>query len=88
MGIIKTARNDFSAALAAFKASTTTNRAQRRKYVAALVTAGQEWLARFDAQDNAAASDFAASKPGQFNAFLDALPEPVLDAAPATDPVP
>lgn len=75
MGIIATARNDAAAAFAAFKTATTPNRAQKRRYVAALVTWGQEWLARFDAQENAAAADFAASKPGQFNAFVDALPE-------------
>jgi hypothetical protein len=79
MGIIATARADFASAFAAFKATTPT-RAQRRRYVAALVTAGQEWLARFDAQENAAAQDFAASKPGQFSTFVDALPEPALYA--------
>ena len=79
MGIIATARNDFTSAFAAFKLTTPT-RTQRRRYVAALVTAGQEWLARFDAQDNASAADFAASKAAQFNAFVDALPEPALDA--------
>ena len=88
MGIIKQAADDFDAALTAFKAATTPNRAQRRKYVAALGTRGQEWLARFDAQDNAAPGDFAASKQAQYRTFVDALPEPVLDAAPATDPVP
>lgn len=82
MGIIKTAADDFDAALAAFKATTSPTRAQRRKYVAALVTRGQEWLARFDAQDNAAPADFAASKAGQFKAFTDALPDPQLDANP------
>jgi hypothetical protein len=88
MGLIATARNDFTAAFAAFKATTPT-RAQRRRYVAALVTAGQEWLARFDAQENAAAADFAASKPGQFSTFVDALPEPALDAVdPLADAVP
>lgn len=79
MGIIKTAADDFDAALAAFKAATSPTRAQRRKYVAALVTRGQEWLARFDAQANAAPADFAASKAGQFRAFTDALPDVALD---------
>jgi hypothetical protein len=79
MGIIATARNDFTAAFAAFKLTTPT-RAQKRRYVAALVTAGQEWLAKHDAQENAAAADFAASKPGQFDAFVGSLPEPVLYA--------
>ena len=81
MGIIKTASDDFDAALTAFR-STNPTRAQRRKYVAALVTRGQEWLARFDAQDNAAPGDFAASKQAQFRAFADALPEPQLDTNP------
>lgn len=84
MGIIKTARDDFQADVAAFKA-TGPNRAQLRKYVAALVTAGQEWLAKFDAQDNAAASDFAASKRAQFNTYVDALPEPTLPAVNPAD---
>ena len=58
-----------------------------RRQVAGLVTAGQEWLAKFDAADNAAASDFAASKPAQFTTFVDALPDPVLAAGDPTDPV-
>lgn len=86
MGILKTAHDDFESIFAAFKAATTPTRAQKRKYVAALVTAGQEWLAKFDAQENSAAADFAASKPGQFSTFVDALPEPTIAAAPATDP--
>ena len=79
MGIIATARADATAAFAAFKLATTPNRAQRRKYDAALVTWGQEWLAKFDEQENAAPTDFAASKQGQFNAFLNALPEVTPD---------
>ena len=88
MGIIATARADFTAAFAAFKATSPT-RVQRRRYVAALVTAGQEWLAKHDAQDNAAAQVFADSKPAQFSTFVDALPEPALDAVdPLADAVP
>ena len=79
MGIIATARNDAAAAFAAFKLASTPTRAQKRRYVAALVTWGQEWLARFDAQENAAPVDFAASKAAQYNTFLDALPEVVPD---------
>lgn len=79
MGIIATARADAAAAFAAFKAATTPTRAQKRKYVAALVTWGQEWLARFDAQEAAAPVDFAASKPAQYSTFLDALPEVTPD---------
>jgi hypothetical protein len=87
MGIIKQASDDFDADLVAFKASATPTRAQLRKYVAALVTRGQEWLAKRDAQDASAASDFAASKAAQFSNFTDALPDPTLSVAPATDPV-
>ena len=79
MGIIKQARDQFAADVAAFKASNPT-RAQMRKYVAALVDAGNEWLAKRDAQDAAAPADFAASKQGQFNAFVDALPDVNLAA--------
>lgn len=79
MGIIKTARDDFAADVAAFKMAATPTRAQLRKYVASLVTAGQEWLAKRDADDNGAAQAFADSKPGQFSTFVDALPDPTLD---------
>lgn len=79
MGIIATARNDAAAAFAAFKLATTPNRTQKRRYVAALVTWGQEWLARFDEQENAAPADFAASKQAQFTTFVAALPDPTLD---------
>jgi len=75
MGITKTARDDFSADLAAFKATTTPNREQLRKYVSALTNAGLEWLSKRDAQDTTALSDFAASKQGQWNSFTDALPD-------------
>lgn len=77
MGIIKTATDQFQADVAAFKATNPT-RAQKRKYVAAIVNAGNEWLAKFDAQDNAAPADFAASKAGQFQTFTDGIADPVL----------
>lgn len=80
MGIIKTARDDFSAALAAFRAATSPNRNQRRKYVAALVDAGNEWLAKHDAQEGAAPAAFAATRQGQYNTFVDGLPDIALDA--------
>lgn len=80
MGIIKTARDDFAADVAAFKAASTPTRAQLRKYVAALVDAGNEWLAKRDAQDVAAPSAFASSKQAQFNTFVDELPDVALDA--------
>lgn len=80
-------RDQFLAALAAIKAGTTT-RAQRRRQVAALVTAGQEWLARHDTQSNASAQAFADSKPAQYQTFLDALPAVTVDAADPADQVP
>lgn len=79
MGIIKTASDDFDADVAAFKLSATPTRAQLRKYVAALVTRGQTWLSKRDADDNGAAQAFADSKPAQFSTFVDALPDPTLD---------
>lgn len=82
MGIGRDQFRDVS--LPAFRAATT-NRRQLRRAVASLVTAGQEWLARFDAQENKAAADFAASRPGQFNTFVDALPDVTLDAVDPTD---
>ena len=78
MGIRKTASDDFTAAFAAFKATSPT-RTQRRTYVAAIVNAGHEWLAKFDAQDNAAPADFAASKASQYQTFTDALTDPALN---------
>ncbi len=77
MGIIKQARDQFAANVATFK-GTAPSRTQMRKYVAAMKDAADEWLAKCDAQDNAAPNDFAASKQSQFNTFLDALPDPVL----------
>lgn len=88
MGILKQAADDFDAVFAAFKAATTPNRTQKRKYVAALVTRGQEWLAKHDAQEAAAPVDFAASKQAQFATFVDALPEPTLAVAPTSDTTP
>lgn len=83
MGIKRIAADNFEEDLAAFKASGPT-RAQKRKYVAALVDRASEWLSKFDAQEAAAPANFAASKQAQFNAHLDALGEPelaVIDAA-------
>jgi len=82
MGIIATARTAFRASLATFKASNP-NRNQLRRFVAATVDAGNEWLAKFDAQESAAPADFAATKPALYAA---ALPEPTLAADPAVDP--
>lgn len=73
--------------LPALKAATA-NRAALRRQVAALVTAGQEWLAKHDAQEAAAPADFAASKPAQFATFVDALPDVTVPAADPVDPVP
>jgi hypothetical protein len=80
-------RQAFLAALPGLKAGTA-NRTQLRRQVAGLVTAGQEWLAKFDAAINTTAADFAATKQAQFNAFTDALPDPALDVIDPTDPVP
>jgi hypothetical protein len=79
-------RQAFIAALPGLRTGTA-NRTQLRRQVAGMVTAGQEWLAKFDAADNAAAADFAASKPAQFTTFVDALPEPTLAVVDPTDPV-
>lgn len=73
--------------LPALKAGTA-NRTALRKQVAALVTAGQEWLAKFDAQQAAAPADFAASKAGQYSTFVDALPDVTVAAADPTDQAP
>lgn len=80
MGINKKAADDFDAILLAFKAANSPNRTQRRKYVAAIYNRAAEWLVNFDAQDNAALADFAASKQAQFNAFVDALVDPPLSS--------
>jgi hypothetical protein len=70
-----TPRQWFRDALADFRASRTGNqRRQRiRDDVAALINAAQDWQARFDAQENAAARAFADDRPGQFNTFVDTL---------------
>lgn len=77
MGIIKQARDQFDADLTAFKLTSPT-RAQKRKYVAALVNAGNEWLAKFDADESAAPVAFAATRAGQFNTFVDGIADPTL----------
>ncbi len=77
MGIIKTATDDLTAAFTAFKGGKTRN--QKRAYVAALVNAGNEWLAKFDAQESSAPKDFAATRAAQFNTFTDALADPALN---------
>lgn len=66
--------------LAAIRAVTT--RAQMRDEVAAAVGVLQDWLAKRDAQDAQAVSDFATSKPGQFSTFVAALPDIVPDQTP------
>jgi hypothetical protein len=79
MGIIKQAHDQFDADRAAFKLANAPTRAQLRKYVAAMVDAGNEWLNKFDAQDASAPTDFAATKASQFATFTAALPDPVLN---------
>jgi len=78
MGIIATARQAFRSALATFKA-TSPNRAQLRRFVAAIVDAGNEWLSKHDAQEVAAPVDFAASRNAQFTTFVAGLPEVTID---------
>jgi hypothetical protein len=89
MGIIKQGQDVFTAAYVDWvnAQSTPPNRRQRRKFVASLVNAGNEWLAKFDAQENAAPVSFAASRLAQFNTFVDALPPVTLEPAPVNDPV-
>ncbi len=79
MGINQQARADFSAIFAAFKAATSPTRAQRRKYVAAIVDADNELLQKLDKQNTESAQAFADSKPSQYTAFVDALPDVTLD---------
>lgn len=79
MGITKRAR---TAAMAALDADTATNsltKKQQRKYVAAMVDAGNEWLAKFDAQDSVAPAGFAASKQAQYDTYTAALPVIAID---------
>lgn len=78
MGIIATARSAFKAALATFKA-TSPNRAQLRRFVAAIVDAGNEWLSKHDAQESAAPQAFADTRTAQFNTFVATLPEVTIE---------
>lgn len=81
MGIIRQGSDAFDQAWTNFKdANPGANRTQKRKFVAAVVNRANEWLAKFDAQDNAAPADFAATRQAQFSTFLDTLSEPALDA--------
>lgn len=64
----------------------TAGRAALRRQVAGLVAAGQEWLAKFDAQESAAPVDFAASRAAQYATFATAIPDPTLGAVDPTDP--
>lgn len=84
MGIVTDARTDLRSVLAQRLPALT--RAQCRRYVAAIVDAGQEWLAKRDAQDNPVAADFAASRPAQYQSFVAALPDVTLDPDPAEEP--
>jgi hypothetical protein len=77
----------FLTALGTIRAAVT-GRAARRRQVANLVNAGNEWLARFDAQEGAAATDFAASRPAQYATFIDALPDVTIATANPDDAVP
>lgn len=80
-------RDQFILALAAIRTGTGNRRALRRQ-VANLVNAGNEWLARFDAQQNAAPQSFADSRPAALNTLLDAQPEVTIPTADPDDAVP
>lgn len=67
--------------IAALKAGTT-GRAEMRAEVAAASDILHQWLNNHDVQMNQAASDFAATKAGQFKTFTDALPDPTVDPTP------
>jgi len=73
-------RTQARAALAAIKAGTT--RATMRLQVAESIEVMQGWLIRRDAQDAAAEAGFAASRPAQFDTFVDSLPEVPVDQTP------
>ena len=75
-----TPRQWFRDALNDFKTNRTGNgrRARIREDVAALVNAGQRFLAEHDAQEASLPVAFTADKPGQYNTFVDA--QPIVDA--------
>lgn len=80
-------RDQFIVALSNIKAGTG-NRTQLRRQVARLHDASNEWLSRFDAQENAAPAAFAQSRQAQFNTFTAALPDITVDAADPDDQLP
>lgn len=70
-------RQQFQAALASFKTSRTGpgRRAAVRDDVREMVAAAQLWLQRQDEQLEQARVGFAADRPGQFNTYVESLPE-------------
>ncbi len=60
----------------------TSSRAQLREELVDAINLLQTKLTGLAVQLATAERDFAASKPGQFNTFVDALPEPPTDQTP------
>jgi len=69
------------AALAAIKAGVA-GRQKTRDQVADAASLLQDWLGKFDAQENAAIPQFIVSKQTQFDNFIDALPDVPPDPTP------
>jgi len=80
-------RDRFILDLAAIKAGTANRRAMRRQ-VANLVNAANEWLAKHDAQSNAAPQLFAEDRKAAFATFEAALPEVTISATDPDDAAP
>lgn len=57
-------------------------RAAQRQQVADEITLLNDWLARRDAQDDAAKDAFAAGLPGAYATFVAGLPDPPVDQTP------
>lgn len=60
----------------------TVNRRRLREEVGDAINLLQDFSARLDAQASTAEKDFAASRQGQFNTFVDSLAEPPIDQTP------
>ena len=60
----------------------TANRKQLRAQVGDAIDLLNDFTRKLDNQEAAAHADFAASRPGQFNTFVDALAEPAIDQTP------
>lgn len=60
----------------------TASRKQLRNQVGDAVDLLNDFIAKLDRQEATATTDFAASRQGQFNTFVDALAEPPIDQTP------